>query len=185
MKLNDLVRKRKSPVIFSDQPIERQKISLLFEAARWAPSSMNEQPWRFVFATNENSDDFNRLFDTLAKGNKEWVKNVPLLILTIAKTNFEYKNKPNKHAFYDVASAVANLTFQANDMDLWVHQMGGFSTDQVKQNLKIPPGFEPITMLAVGYLGDVKNAPENLRKRELAERKRNSQEKFVFYGRWN
>ena len=128
-----------SPVIFSDKLIEEEKINLLFEAARWTPSSMNEQPWRFVYATQDNNDYFIRLFDCLMDGNKPWTKNVPT-----AKQYFDYKNRPNSYAKYDVASAVANLTYQANSMDLWVHQMAGFDFSKVINNLNIPEGFEPV-----------------------------------------
>jgi nitroreductase len=183
--LHEIIKNRRSPVIFSNKLIEQKKIDLLFEAARWAPSSMNEQPWRFVFSTSDNKEAFNKMFNCLLEGNKEWNANVPLLILTLAKSNFDYKNRANKYAMYDVASAVANLTFQANFMDLWVHQMGGFDSDKAKRDLNIPDGFDPVTMLAVGYLGNSKNVSENLIKRDQADRKRKPLKELVFRNTWN
>ena len=89
--LNEIIKYRRSPVIFSDKMIEKEKIELLFEAARWAPSSMNEQPWRFIYTTRDNADAFNRLFNCLLEGNKPWNKNIPLLILGVEKLNFDYR----------------------------------------------------------------------------------------------
>ena len=182
--LLEIIKKRRSPVVFSDNFIEEDKIELLFEAARWAPSSMNEQPWRFIFATSDHKESFGRLFDCLMDGNKPWTENVPLLILVTAKNNFDYKNRPNTYAKYDVASAVANLTYQANSMDLFVHQMAGFDSEKVNNELNIPEGFEPVVMLAVGYLGDVDTADEKLKKRDHAERKRKPLNELVFRNTW-
>ena len=179
-----MIKDRRSPVIFSNKLIEAEKIELLFVAARWAPSSMNEQPWRFIYATQDDETSFSGLYNCLMEGNKDWNKNVPLLVLGISKLNLDYKNRPNKYAKYDLASAVANLTYQANSMDLWVHQMGGFDPAKAINDLNIPDGFEPVVMLAVGYLGDIDNADESLKKRDLAERKRNPLNELVFRNKW-
>ena len=183
--LNEIIKNRRSPVIFSDKIIENEKIDLLFEAARWAPSSMNEQPWRFIFASREDNPAFEKLFDCLMEGNKQWNKKIPLLILAIAKLNFDYKNRLNAHAKYDLASSVANLTYQANSMDLWVHQMGGFDADKAKNDFNIPEEFEPVVMLSVGYLGNLDSADEKLLKRDQAERKRKPLAELVFRDTWN
>jgi nitroreductase len=183
--LHDIIKKRRSPVIFSDQLVENEKIELLFEAARWAPSSMNEQPWRFIFSSRGNKKAFDKIFNCLLEGNKTWNKNVPLLIFVLVKLNFDYKNRPNTYAMYDVASAVANLTFQANSMDLWVHQMAGFNHDKAKSDLNISDGYEPVTILAVGYLGNLENAPEHLIKRDQAERKRKPLNEIIFKDYWD
>lgn len=179
-----IIKNRHSPVIFSERLIEDEQIELLFEAARWAPSSMNEQPWRFIYAKRQDTGAFDRLHNCLMEGNKPWTKNVPMLILGVAKSHFDYKNRPNIYAKYDVASAVANLTIQANSMDLWVHQMAGFDQTNAKKELRIPEGFDPVVMLAIGYLGDVDSAPENLKRRQLAERKRKPINEFVFKNLW-
>ena len=178
--LHDVIQKRRSPVIFSDKLIEEAKIDLMFEAARWAPSSMNEQPWRFIYASRDNTKSFKKLFDCLLEGNKPWNESVPLLILAIEKNNFDYKNRPNIYAKYDVASAVANLTFQANFMNLWVHQMAGFDAEIAKNTFNVPEGFKPLIMLSVGYLGDVYSADENLKKRDREKRKRKPLNELVF-----
>jgi len=184
-KLHEIIKNRRSPVVFSDKRIEEKKIKLLFEAARWAPSSMNEQPWRFIYSSQENKESFKKIFDCLVHGNKPWNQNIPLLILVATKMNFDYKNRINEHAKYDVASAVANLTFQANFMDLWVHQMGGFDVEKAKSEFNIPEGFEPVVILSVGYFGILDNVDEKLKKRDQAERKRIALNEIVFKNTWN
>ena len=122
--IHKLIKNRRSPVHFSDRPVEEEKLELLFEAARWAPSSHNQQPWRFILAKKDDKDYFNRLFDCLSPGNQLWAATVPVLILSIAETTSSYNKKMNKYAFHDVGLAVSNLILQATSMGLYVHQMG-------------------------------------------------------------
>ncbi len=178
--LHQLIRERRSPRAFSDKPVEQEKQLLLFEAARWAASSMNEQPWRFIYATSDKSADYNLLLDCLMDGNKAWAQKAPLLLLTLAKKTFAYKDKPNKHAWHDLGLAVGNLSLQATAMGLYIHQMGGFYADKARETLKIPDDFDPVSIIAVGYLGDVDELPEKLRERELKERTRKPLEEIVY-----
>ena len=174
---------RRSPLAYSNIPLEPEKIYALFEAARWAPSSFNEQPWRFIYALKEDPAEFETLLDSLIEGNRVWAKNAPMLVLSIARMVFSRNGRPNKHAFHDVGLSVGNLLLQATSMGLMVHQMGGFSIEKVKQGLAIPEGFEPVAMMAIGYPGNVEELPEDLRSREMQQRVRNPLEKFVFKGK--
>ena len=183
-KPNDLILNRWSPVMFSDKPVEEEKLMTLFEASRWAPSSMNEQPWRFIYATKEDSEAYNRIYDTIVEGNQVWAKNAPVLMVIIAKSNFDYKNLPNAHAWFDVGLATGNMLLQATELGLYQHQMAGFSPEKAIDLLNIPDGYEPIVAAALGYLGDPKNFPESLQKRDSAPRSRKLLNEIVFKNTW-
>lgn len=170
--IHPLLEKRWSPRAFAPQPIEEEKIEALFNAARWAASAMNEQPWRFIYAVKGESERYKKLFQCLVEFNQNWVKTSPLLILTLVKTNYEKNDKPNRYAFHDLGLAVGNLTTQATALDLYVHNMGGFSVEKAKELFNLPPDLEPVTMIAAGYLGDPAQLPEDLRKSETGPRKR-------------
>lgn len=182
--LNPSIEKRRSTVSFSSKPIEPQKIHLLFEAARWAPSSYNEQPWRFIYGTNDDPDNYGLLFNLLMEGNKEWVKNAPMIILSVAKLDFTLNGNPNFYARHDLGLATENLMVQAVHMGLMAHPMGGFDKKKAIADCGIPEGYEPVAMIAVGYPGEIHDLPENLRKRELTERVRKPQSDIVFRGKW-
>jgi nitroreductase len=181
--LPDLTR-RKSILSFSEKPVEPEILELLFEAARWAPSSMNLQPWRFIYATRDDIVAYSRLFDMLYEGNKLWAGSAPVLILSIAETIMGYKDRPNRFAFYDLGMAIGNMLIQATSMGLYVHQMGGFHVDQVKIALNIPEKYEPAAILAVGFKGDIDNLSPELKLRELKKRERRETSEFVFQGIW-
>jgi len=185
MQLNKLIEQRWSPRAFSSKPVELEKLELLFEAARWASSSMNEQPWRFIYATKDEREKWQKLFDTLVEANQVWAEKAPVLMAIVSKSEFDYKNKPNKHAWYDTGQAVGNLLLQATELGLFAHQMGGFFPEKAKDLLKIPDGYEPIAMMALGYLGNTDELSEQLRERETAPRTRNELSKFVSKGSWN
>lgn len=157
---------------------------MLFEAARWAPSAMNEQPWRFIYATKEDEEAFERLGSFLVEGNS-WAKNAAALFITIAKTKYDFNGNPNKHAWHDVGLATGNLLLQATDLGLHIHLMGGFDAAKAQKVLGIPDGFEAVAMGAVGYAGDPETLPENLKARELAPRKRKPLSEIAFKGEWS
>ena len=182
--IHDLIANRRSPRAFSDQPIESAKLLSLFEAARWSPSSANEQPWRFIVASQDDSREFSALADSLMEGNRRWALRAPVLILAMAQTTYTRTGKPNSHAWYDVGQAVALLSMQATALGLAAHQMGGFDADKIRQHLAIPEGFEPVVIVAVGYPGSTVDLPEDLRKREQAPRTRKLLETFVHTGEW-
>jgi nitroreductase len=175
---------RRSIFSFSDKPVELEKLKLLFEAARWAPSSLNLQPWRFIYATREDSENYNRIFDILFDGNKVWAGSAPVLAISIAEVVMEYKEKPNRFAFHDLGMAIGNLLIQATSMGLFVHQMGGYDIEKARRILEIPARFEPAAVIAIGYKGDVEKLPLEPQKRELATRIRKETSEFVFEGVW-
>jgi nitroreductase len=183
-RIHELLKQRWSPRAFAETPVRPEQLQRLLEAARWAPSSYNDQPWAFLIATREEPENYERLLGVLAEFNQSWAKSAPLLGLAVARLNLERDGQPNRHACYDVGQAVAHLTVQATAERLAVHQMAGFSVDGARREFSIPAGWEPITAFAIGYPGDPKSLPDSLRQRELAPRKRKPLETFVFSSRW-
>jgi nitroreductase len=178
-----LIESRWSPRAFSNDSVSEEQLEALFEAARWAPSAMNEQPWRFIYASKEDKEDFGKLGSLLLEGNS-WAKNAAALFITIAKTKYDFNSNPNKHAWHDVGLATGNLLLQATDLGLHIHLMGGFDAAKAQEVLGIPEGFEAVAMGAVGYVGDPETLPENLKARELAPRKRKPLSEIAFKGEW-
>jgi len=183
--IGGLISRRWSPLTFSNQPIEPEKLRQVLEAARWAASSYNEQPWSFIVATKDNSTEFERLLSCLAEGNQEWAKEAPVLMLSIAKLYFEKNGDKNRHAFHDVGAAAANLALQATDLGLFIHQMAGFDVAKACEVYQIPEGYEPVAAIALGYLGDPNTLSERLHQREKSPRTRKPLQDFVFSGRWS
>lgn len=175
----DLIEQRRSRRAFSSQPVEQEKIDSLFEAARWAPSSMNEQPWAYLYATKDQPELWNKLADALNESNRVWAKEAPLLILSMARKTHIRNGAMNGAAKYDVGAANAFLSMQATQFGLNVHQMGGYDRQKAIESLNIPDTHEPMVIMAIGYPGDAENLPENLKQREVAPRERYTQEFFV------
>ncbi len=182
--IHDLIKRRWSPRAFSDRPIKPETLQSLLEAARWAPSSNNEQPWSFIVAAKDDPDEFGRLLSCLVEGNSLWAQHAPVLMVSVARLSFEDDGQPNRHAFHDVGQAVANLIVQATALGLMVHQMAGFHPDKVRELYSVPKEFEPVAAMALGYPGDPQSLPDKLKKRELAPRERKPITEFVFTGRW-
>ena len=176
--VHSLIERRWSPYAFADRPVEPADLHSLLEAARWAPSSFNEQPWRFIVATRDDPENFQRLLDCLVPGNQEWAGKVPVLMLSVASLSFAKNGKPNRHALHDVGLASATLALQATNMGLAVHFMAGFSVDKARESFAIPDGFEPAAAIAVGHhltepQGDGKSP-----------RQRRPVEAFAYAGAW-
>ncbi|HLZ32722.1 MAG TPA: nitroreductase family protein [Nitrospira sp.] len=182
--IHELLARRWSPRAFDERPIEPEKLASLFEAARWAPSSNNEQPWRFLVATREQGGEYDRLLDCLLEGNRKWAYRAPVLILSVASMHFVDGAKANRHAYHDTGMAAENLVLQATASGLFAHQMAGFNVEKARADFNIPQGFEPVAMIAVGYAGDSQVLPDYLKQRELAPRQRNPVSTFVFSGDW-
>jgi nitroreductase len=182
--IHDLLARRWSPRAFADRPVEPAKLRSLLEAARWAPSSFNEQPWAFVVATKDQPDEFARMLGCLVEFNQTWAKAAPVLMLTFAHLAFERNQQPNRHAYHDVGLAVANLTVQATAEGLAVHQMAGILPPKIRTTYAVPDGWDPVSAVAVGYPGDPASLPDELRKRELAPPTRKPLDAFVFSGGW-
>jgi len=174
----DLIKSRRSHRAFSNRAIEPEKIKSLFEAARWAPSSSNEQPWTYVYAT-KGQELWEKIFEPLNPSNKVWAKEAPLLIVSFAKKNFSRNGFPNGAAKYDVGAANAFLSLQATHLGLNTHQMGGFDHQLLRQNLNVPDIFDEGVIIAIGYKGDVNQLPAHLQEREISPRMRNVQQEFV------
>jgi len=170
VKADPIFYKRQSPRNFTDQEVSEETLMKLFEAARWAPSSYNEQPWRFIYArkNNEATDkQYQKLFSCLTDQNQQWPKDSPILILTIAKRDFSETGESNRHAWHDVGLAMGNFCIQATKMSLIVHQMAGFSPKRAKEIFNLPDGLEPVAMVAVGYPADKKTDRERKPLEEL------------------
>jgi nitroreductase len=175
----EAIQQRRSRRAYSDKAVEIEKIHSLFEAARWAPSSVNEQPWLYLYATKDQTELWQKIFESLNDGNRVWAKHAPLLIVSLVRKNFIRNDHPNTSARYDLGGANALLSIQAAHFGLNVHQMGGFNGEILCQNLNIPPSMEPVVIMAIGYPGDAQSLPEHLKVRELAPRERYVQQEFV------
>src|SRR5688572_11639448 len=180
----DLLGRRWSPRAFADRPVEPEKLQSIFEAARWAPSSFNAQPWSFIVATKQDPADFQRMLECLVEGNQTWARSAPVLMVSVATSAFAHNGKPNRHAFYDTGAAVAILTVQATALDLYVHQMAGFIPEKVRAAYNVPETAEPVSAIALGYLGDPGSLPDDLRKREETPGQRKRVSDFVFSTGW-
>ncbi len=181
--IHDLLRHRWSPRAFDDRPIEPEKLRSLFEAARWAPSSNNGQPWRFLVATKDDKAGYDRLFSCLVKANQKSAYRAPVLMLSVAQLQFE-DGSPNRHALHDVGMAAENLVLQGTALGLVAHQMAGFRIDQARADCKIPKGYEPVAMIAVGYPGDPAQLSDRLRAREVQPRVRKPLTELVYSATW-
>lgn len=181
----EVIKRRWSPRAFSERAIEPQKIKRMFEAARWAASSFNEQPWRFIIATKDQPEQFEQVLGCLVPGNQAWAKHAPLLGLTLAKKTFTRNGKPNRVHIHDIGLAMGNLSLQAMAMDLFVHQMAGIELDKIMAAFEVPDDFEPVAGFAVGYAGDPGQLSEpSMRESEQARRTRKDLAEFVFTGKF-
>jgi nitroreductase len=182
--VHDLIRHRWSPRAFSDKPVEPAILASLFEAARWAPSSSNEQPWAYLVATKDNPEDFAKMVSVLVEFNADWAKNAPVLALAVSHLKFQSNGNPNRNAFYDTGAATILFSLEATARGLFVHQMAGFDPAKAKQVFEIPADWEPIAAFAIGYPGDPNSLSQKLQDREVAPRTRKPLAEFVMSGRW-
>lgn len=182
--LHDLLTRRWSPRAFAEQPVGPDTLLSLLEAARWAPSSSNEQPWRFVVATKNQPVEYDRLLTCLLEGNRKWAYRAPVLMLSVARMGFEEDGRPNRHAFHDVGLATENLLLQATALGLVAHPMAGFDIEKARAELRLPSGYEPVAMTAVGYPGELSVLPDYLQQRELKPRERKPMAELAFSGQW-
>ncbi len=182
--VHDLITKRWSPYSFDDRPVSESDLHSLFEAARWAASSYNEQPWSYIVATKEDAAEFERLLSCLVEGNQVWAKAAPVLALGIATLKFTRNKKPNRVAIHDLGLAAGNLCLEATARGLMVHQMVGILPDKAREIYEIPEDSEAVTGLAIGYVGNPDSLPDNLKERDRAARQRKPLGEFVFGGKW-
>ncbi|MEO8097683.1 MAG: nitroreductase family protein [Acidobacteriota bacterium] len=180
--ITDLLARRWSARAFSDRPIDLETLRSLFEAARWAPSSGNGQPWSFLVAGKQDAVEFERLASVLNPGNA-WARQAAVLGISVAALD-RLPGKPNAHAWHDVGLASQSMALQATAMGLSMHMMGGFSSDKAREIFEIPERWAPVAAFAIGYPGDPSSLPEDLRAKELAPRQRKPIQEFVYQGRW-
>ncbi|MFK7820712.1 MAG: nitroreductase family protein [Planctomycetaceae bacterium] len=182
--IHDLLAQRWSPVGFEPKPLPQAELCSCLEAARWAASAFNEQPWTFLVAQRENTAEFEKMLSVLVEANQAWAKNASVLLLTCANQQFIRNSKPNTAALHDLGLAVGNLSVEATARGLIVHQMKGFLPDKAREAYDVPEQIELVTAIALGYAADPETLPDDLKQRDLAERHRKPLAKFVFEGEW-
>lgn len=175
---------RWSPRAFSAREVSEAELALLLEAARWAASCYNDQPWQFL-VTRRGGEGHEALAATLSPNNRAWAPAAPVLMLACARPLFAHNGQPNRHAWYDVGQAVANMAAQAAALGLQLHQMQGFDAAAARAAFAIPEGIEPVAAIALGEAGDPATLPEALAAREVAERKRHAISAFAHHGKWS
>ncbi|MBM4174865.1 MAG: nitroreductase [Ignavibacteria bacterium] len=181
--LHELISKRFSPKNFSPKEINYDIMKTILEAGRSAPSSFNQQPWRFII-TQRNDESFEKLLRCLSPKNAEWAKNAGALILSVAKKKFDHNGSENRHAVHDVGLAVAAMVFQALTFDIFSHQMGGFSSEKAKTTFNIPDDHEPVAVIAFGYLDKDYFTDEKLKQKFSETRNRIALENLAFKDSW-
>jgi nitroreductase len=175
---------RWSPYGFEERAVTQADLCSLFEAARWAASSYNEQPWNYIVATKEDSEEFGRLLSCLVEANQAWAKAAPVLVLGVVSLRFAKKANDNRAAVHDLGLASGNLVVEATSRGLAVHQMIGILPDKAREVYAIPEHFEAWTALAIGYNADPATMPAALKERDMAPRQRRPLRDFVFTGHW-
>ncbi len=185
MEIIPSIERRKSVVAFSEKLIEEEKLELLFKAAHLAPSSMNIQPWRYIYVTH-GSSTYNGVKAALNEGNRKWARNAPVLIISLAQTEYIFNGNKytNKFAWHDTGMANMLLMLQATEFGLVTHPMGGFDTSLITDILEIPSDYVPVIIIAVGYPGDEKNLEPDLLERQNKPRTRISLSNLVFKDKW-
>ncbi len=182
--IHPLIAQRWSPRAFSNTPVPRDVLAQVLEAARWAASCYNDQPWMFVVARQDQPDFYQKVLECLVPFNQSWAKSAPVLMIGLAQKTFKHNGKPNDWHEYDLGQAVANLCVQATALGLQVHQMAGFDPAAVVSTLAVPETVTPKVMIALGYPGDPAQLPEDLREKELAARSRYPLTSFVYGPTW-
>src|SRR3989344_6792652 len=178
--INEIFLNRWSPRAMSGDPISNEELMQLFEAARWAPSSFNNQPWRFIYATRD-SEYWQSFLELLVDFNRSWAKNAAVLVALVSKKNFEYNGKPSITHSFDTGAAWENLALQGSLNNLVVHGMEGFDYKKAKKVLNIPAGYQVEMMFAVGMPGKIEDLPKELAEKEHPSGRKELSE-FVFKG---
>ncbi|MEI8204813.1 MAG: nitroreductase family protein [Bacteroidota bacterium] len=180
----ETISNRWSPRSFREDEIPNEKIRSLFEAARWASSGFNDQPWRYMVGS-KGSTSWNNLLDCLVEGNRDWAKKAPFLILVCAETISKTTGKFSTYATFDAGQSLALLCIQATELGLYTHPMAGFHKDKAISLFHLPSTVEPIVILAVGYKDSPDLLPENLKNLEVSPRQRKNFNEFVFTDKFN
>ena len=168
MEVIDLIKERFSPYAFTDKQLTNDDMQTLFDAAGKAASAFNEQPWRFVYALQQNTEEFKVIHDCLVEGNQGWTAGVAALMITVVSKNFAKNGTKNTVRKHDLGLAVGNLTVQASAMGIHLHQMAGIIPQNAIDKLNIPEGYEPITAIALGYYEGEPEVKERKAVNEIA-----------------
>lgn len=182
--IHELIAERWSPYCYQPRSVEPEKLATCLEAASWAASSYNEQPWTFILATRDDHPEFSRLLGCLLEANQSWAQHAGVLMLGVVSTAFSRNGKPNRVAQHDLGLAAGNLSLQATALGLSVHQMAGVDLEKARQVYSIPVTHVPVTAIAIGYAADPQTSDPELAKRDLAPRNRKSLDEFVYTGQW-
>lgn len=180
--VNKLVEQRWSPRAYSDKPVEKEKLNSILEAARWAPSAFNEQPWRFIVG-KKGDNTYDSILSTLVDWNILWAGNAPVLILNIAKKTFTHNNKQNVTFKYDLGQAVGFMILEAVNQKLYTHQISGFDAEKAAELLNIPADFQAVSVTALGYYGKLQELPEDMAEMETKPRERKELSELIFNGK--
>ena len=183
--IHDLIGHRWSPRAFDPKPVEKEKLRSLFEAARWASSSYNAQPWHYIVGTKDDPENYNKVLSTFVEFNQSWAKNAPVVAISVASHKMPHDGSQNRHAFHDVGQSSANLSLEATSLGLQVHQMAGIDPNKAREVFGIPEHYEAVAGIALGYPGDPMTLPEGrLRDNETGKRERKEASSFVYTGKW-
>ncbi|HVH99643.1 MAG TPA: nitroreductase family protein [Enhygromyxa sp.] len=181
--LLEAIAKRWSPRAFAEREPTDAELELVFEAARWAASCFNDQPWRYILV-RRTEPEFADALAGLVESNQAWAREAPVLGFSLAQPSFTQTGKPNMHAWHDVGAASALLSIQAASIGLLVHQMAGIQRDVVRERFAVPDQFEVVAGLAMGWPGDPQQLAEPYRERELAPRSRRALSETLIRGRF-
>ena len=176
--VEDLFLRRWSPRAFSNKDVSNEDLKKIFEAARWAASSYNEQPWRF-FLGRRGDATYQKIFDALVEFNQRWAKSAPVLILSVASNKFGESGRPNQYSIHDTGAATANLSLQATALGLHTHSMAGFDHSGARKSFHVSEDYDIGAVTALGYLGDPTTLHDQLRSQETSPRQRKPLSDFV------
>jgi nitroreductase len=179
--LHHVLNNRFSPRAFSARDVSDGELELVLEAARWAPSSMNDQPWRFV-VTRRGGEGHTRLLETLNPSNLVWADKAPVLILAMVHRTLSRNGQVNHHARHDLGLATAHFTAQATALGMGVHILGGFDAEAARTKFNVPEELDIVSVLVLGFPGDADQLAENLRERESRRSMRHPLSELVRYG---
>jgi nitroreductase len=180
METNKLILQRYSPIAFSNKDISESDLNQFMEAARWAPSAFNEQPWRFLLAPKSDRTRYQKLLECLFDGNKVWAASAPVLMLVYAKRDFSHNANPNNFHMYDSGMAMQNFIISAMESGVYVHQMAGFDHELAAKNFEISDEYTLISIAAMGYPGDINTLSEDLLNRAQRPRVRKPISEIIF-----
>lgn len=181
--IDDLLAQRWSPRAFAETPVPPEKLSALFEAARWAPSCFGDQPWRYIVC-ERGAPSWDDALACLTPGNKAWAQRAPVLLLAVADSKFSHNSADNRWGAYDTGAATVCLALEATAQGLCAHQMGGFDVAQARERFVIPASFTPMAMIAIGYQAAPETLDGELAQRERARRERRPVSATFFAGKW-